>query len=57
LCAVGEAADEHGVFDGHADPTDFGEDERDGEVECGAKLGAKSGPGEHRLFYEGRGRR
>jgi hypothetical protein len=47
LGAVGKAADEHGVFDGHADPADFGEDERDGEVEGGAKFGAKSGPGEH----------
>ena len=47
LGAVGEAADEHGVFDGHADPADFGEDERDGEVESGAKFGAQSGPGEH----------
>lgn len=47
LGAVGQAADKHGVFDGHADPADFGEDKRDGEVKGGAKLGAKSGPGEH----------
>jgi hypothetical protein len=26
-------------------------------VESAAKLGAESGPGEHRLVYEGRGRR
>jgi hypothetical protein len=26
-------------------------------VEGGAELGAESGPGEHRLVYEGRGRR
>ena len=57
LGAVGEAADHHGVHDGHTDPADFGEDERDDEVKSGAKLGAKSGPGEHRLVYEGRGRR
>ena len=30
LGAVGKAADKHGVFDGHADPADFGEDERKG---------------------------
>jgi len=30
LSAVGETADKHGVFNGHADPADFGQDERDG---------------------------
>jgi len=40
LGAVGEAADHHGVHDGHADPTDFGEDEREGQMQSGAKLGA-----------------
>ena len=47
LGAVGKAADKHGVFDGHADPADFGEDEGNGEVQSGAKFGAQSGPGEH----------
>ena len=47
LGTVGKAANHHGVHDGHADPADFGEDERDGEVESGAKFGAQSGPGEH----------
>jgi hypothetical protein len=40
LGAVGEAADHHGVDDGHADPTDFGEDKREGQMQSGAKLGA-----------------
>ena len=47
LGAVWEAANEHGVFDGHADPADFGEDERDGQVKGGAQFGADGGPGEH----------
>ena len=47
LGTVGEAADHHGVHDGHADPSDFGQDERQGQVKRGAKLGAKGGPGEH----------
>jgi hypothetical protein len=47
LGAVGEPADHHGVHDGHADPTYFGEDEGEGQVESGAELGAQGGPGEH----------
>jgi hypothetical protein len=47
LGAAGEAADHHGVHDGHADPTYFGEDEGEGQVESGAELGAQGGPGEH----------
>ena len=47
LGAVGEAANHHCVHDGHADPADFGEDERKGQIESGAKLGTQSGPGEH----------
>jgi hypothetical protein len=47
LGAVGEAADHHGVHDSHADPADFGEDEREGHVESGAEFGAQGGPGEH----------
>jgi hypothetical protein len=47
LSAVGEAANHHGVHDGHADPADFGQNERQGQVESGAKLGAKGGPEEH----------
>jgi hypothetical protein len=40
LGAVGEAADHHGVHDGHADPADFGEDQGQCQVECGAEFGA-----------------
>ena len=47
LGAVGETSDKHSVFNGHADPANFGQDERDGQVQGGAKLGAKGGPGEH----------
>ena len=54
LRGIGEAADHHGVHDGHADPTDLGEDEGKRQVERGAKFGAERGPGEHRLVYRGR---
>ena len=55
--AVGKASDKHGVFDGHADPADFGEDEGNGEVESWAKFGAQSGPGEHEGIGECTGRK
>jgi len=44
---VGKAADHHGVDNGHAHPADFGENEREGEVQSGTELGAKSGESEH----------
>ena len=40
-------ADHHGIDDDHAHPTDFGEDEREGETQGGAKFGAEGGEGEH----------
>ena len=41
LGAIGKAADHHGVDDGHAHPAEFGEDEWQGEPECGRQLGAE----------------
>src|SRR5260370_9822262 len=39
--AVGEPPDHHGIDDGHAHPAEFGEDQRNGEPQSGAKFGAK----------------
>ena len=39
--AVGQAADHHGVDDGHAHPAEFGEDEREREAQSGGELLAK----------------
>jgi hypothetical protein len=39
--AVGQMTDHHGVHDGHAHPAEFGEDERNGQPQGGAKLSAK----------------
>ena len=44
---VGEAADHHGIYDDHAHPTDFGEDERKGEMQCGAEFAAEDGEEGH----------
>jgi len=40
LGTVGEAANHHGVHDGHGNPADFGEDEGEGQMESGPQLGA-----------------
>ena len=40
--AVGQAADHHGVDDGHAHPAEFSEDQRKGEPERGAHFCAQS---------------
>src|SRR5437879_2572611 len=45
--AIGKAADHHGVHDSHAHPAEFGEDERNGEPQSGAELGAKCVECEH----------
>ena len=45
--AVRKAADHHGVYDDHAHPTDFGEDEREGQVKSGAKFAAEDGEEGH----------
>ena len=39
--AVRKAAHHHGVYDGHAHPADFGEDERQGQSQRRSKLGAE----------------
>src|SRR5579884_2471356 len=39
--AVRQAADHHGVHDAHGHPADFGENQREGEAERGAKFGAE----------------
>ena len=39
---IGEAADHHGVDNGHAHPAEFSEDERKGEPERGAHFCAQS---------------
>jgi hypothetical protein len=44
---VREAANHHGVYDTHAHPTNLGEDEREGEAQGGAELGAEGREGEH----------
>ena len=48
LGAVGEPADHHSVNDDHAHPTDFGEDEWEGEAERGAEFGTKGVKEGHR---------
>src|SRR6266702_8820125 len=45
--AVGQAADHHGIHDGHAHPTEFGEDERNGKPQRGADFGAKCLQSDH----------
>ena len=47
--AVGETTDHHGVHDDHAHPADFGEDERKGEEQGGAKFVAEDGEEGHGL--------
>src|SRR5579885_1030989 len=39
--AVRQAADHHGVPDAHGHPADFGENQREGEAEGWAELGAE----------------
>lgn len=51
LGAIGEAADRHGVYNGHGNPADFGEDEGQGQMEGGPELGAEGGPGKHLSVY------
>jgi hypothetical protein len=46
--AVGKMADHDGVHDAHGHPAKFGENERDGEFDGGAKLFAKIGEKGHR---------
>src|SRR6202789_4633334 len=36
--AMGLAADHHGIDDGHGHPAEFGEDERDGQTQHGARF-------------------
>lgn len=45
--AVGKTADHHGVDNIHAHPANFGQDQREGQTQCGAKFGAEGGEGEH----------
>ena len=45
--AAGEATDHDGVNDVHAHPAEFGEDERKGEAQSGAQLGAEFGEAGH----------
>src|SRR5437667_203643 len=47
--AVGEPTDHHGVDDGHAHPAEFGEDERNRELQGGAEFGAKCLESDHEL--------
>ena len=51
LGRIGKATDHHGVYDGHADPADFGEDKGKRKAKGRTELGAEGGPGEHWLVY------
>ena len=47
--AVGKPANHHGVDDGHAHPAEFGENERNRELQGGAEFGAKCLESDHEL--------